>query len=113
MKFRGPERHLWCVICGDPFTTRHATKLTCSCVCSTENQRRLKAAMVARHTAARRQASAEARLAKPEYRSALERHQTHLRRIWTEHGFPVEELEALPFYSIGFDAPQAVKVTNR
>ena len=48
MKFRGPERHLWCIICGDPFTTRHATKLTCSSgVLTPKNQRRLNAAMVA------------------------------------------------------------------
>ena len=59
-------------------------------------------------------AEAEAkRLQDPQYVAEIARHQSQLRRIWREHGLPVEELEGLSFYRGGFTTEQAAAIISR
>lgn len=109
---RGPERSDNCSECGEPFKTRHATKATCGEACSYERERRLKRAKIAEATAEREAARREARAADPEWMAEHERHQRQLRQVWEEHGLPLSDLEAQPFYWGGFTAEQAVVVVN-
>ena len=114
---QGPLRTAACKICGDPFTTRHTRKTTCGPECSAENARRNSFRWYHTVKAAPREkakAEAEARrlVEDPLYAAEVERHQGQLRRIWREHGLPVEELEDLPFYSGGFTTEQAAQVVN-
>lgn len=109
---RGPERTDNCSECGEPFTTRHATKVTCGEVCSYDRERRLKRERTAEITAEREAARREAQAADPEWMADHERHQSQLRRVWEEHGLPLSDLEAQPFYWGGFTAEQAVEIVN-
>lgn len=112
-------RHDDCVICGLSFITGYPHKKTCSPECSRENQRRGSLrwyyAREERRRAeieARQNALREARKLDPVYAAEWERHQAHLRRIWSEHGLDLGELVRSSIYLDGFTAPQAAAVVN-